>query len=42
MPRDPVGLWCGTPSMPAPLDILELAEDGGEVGRILSGGVQRC
>ena len=35
------GLRCGTPNMPAPLEILESAEDGGEGGRILQVGVQR-
>ena len=39
---DPGGLRFGTPIIPAPLEILESAEDGGEGGRVLRGGVHRC
>ena len=35
----PRGLQCGIPSVPAPPEILESAEDGGEGGRLLWGGV---
>ena len=42
MPQYPGGLWYVTPRMTAPMEILESAEDGGEVGRVSRGGVHRC
>ena len=39
MPRNPRGLQCGTPSVPAPPDMLKSDEDGGKGGRLLIGGV---
>ena len=41
MPQNHVGLGCGTPIIPAPLDILESSEDGGEGGRVLWSGFQK-
>ena len=39
MPQDPRGLQRGILSMPDPLDILESADDGDEVRRVLRGVV---
>ena len=42
MPRDPGGIRRDTPSMPAPPNILESADNGGKRGRVLRGGVHGC